>query len=95
MECAQHNQIPLRLIQSPDDAPNADLKAFFGAVDRVIFAESSCSEGRSCQGTSVVNSGSDWMYVDHGKLVGGYTLRDRLSPSERPEFDRSVPFKVE
>ncbi len=41
---------------------------------------------------------SDWMYVDHGKLVGGYTLRvlrDGLSPSERAEFDRSVPFKVE
>ena len=41
---------------------------------------------------------SDWMYVDHGKLVGGYTtrvLRDRLSPSDRAEFDRSVPFKVE
>jgi uncharacterized protein YegJ (DUF2314 family) len=41
---------------------------------------------------------SDWMYVDHGKLVGGYTLRvlrDRMSPSDRAEFDRSVPFKVE
>ena len=41
---------------------------------------------------------SDWMYVDHGKLVGGYTLRvlrDRFSQSERAEFDRSVPFTVE
>ncbi len=41
---------------------------------------------------------SDWMYVDHGKLVGGYTvrvLRDRLSPADRAEFDRSMPFKVE
>jgi uncharacterized protein YegJ (DUF2314 family) len=40
---------------------------------------------------------SDWMYVDHGILVGGYTLRvlrDRLSPSERNEFDKSVPFRV-
>ena len=40
---------------------------------------------------------SDWMYVDHGKLVGGYTLRvlrDRFS-SDRAEFDRSIPFKVE
>ena len=41
---------------------------------------------------------SDWMYVDHGKLIGGYTLRalrDRLSPSDRAEFDRSLPFKVD
>ncbi len=41
---------------------------------------------------------SDWMYVDRGKLVGGYTLRalrDRLSPSDRAEFDRSLPFKIE
>ena len=40
---------------------------------------------------------SDWMYVDHGKLVGGYTLRllrDRLSPSDRAELDRSVPYSV-
>src|SRR5947209_7094276 len=41
---------------------------------------------------------SDWMYVDHGKLVGGYTLRvlrDGLSPAERAEFDRSIPFKID
>ena len=41
---------------------------------------------------------SDWMYVDHGKLVGGYTLRvlrDRFSPADRAEFDRTRPFKVE
>ena len=41
---------------------------------------------------------SDWMYVDHGVLVGGYTLRvlrDMMSPSERAAFDKSIPFKVE
>jgi len=41
---------------------------------------------------------SDWMFIDHAKLVGGYTLRvlrDRLSPADRAEFDRSVPFQVE
>jgi uncharacterized protein YegJ (DUF2314 family) len=41
---------------------------------------------------------SDWMYVDHGVLVGGYTLRvlrDAMSPSDRAEFDKSIPFKVE
>ena len=37
------------------------------------------------------------MYVDHGVLVGGYTirvLRDRLSGVERAEFDRNLPFKI-
>jgi uncharacterized protein YegJ (DUF2314 family) len=41
---------------------------------------------------------SDWMYIDDGKLVGGYTMRvmrDGLSPEERADFDRSVPFRVE
>jgi len=41
---------------------------------------------------------SDWMYVDNGKLVGGYTirvLRDAVPPEKRREFDRSVPFTIE
>jgi uncharacterized protein YegJ (DUF2314 family) len=41
---------------------------------------------------------SDWMYVDNGKLVGGYTLRvlrDSMSAEERAEFDRSVPFTID
>ncbi len=41
---------------------------------------------------------SDWMYIENGKLVGGYSvrvLRDGLSPAEKAEFDRSVPFKIE
>jgi uncharacterized protein YegJ (DUF2314 family) len=41
---------------------------------------------------------SDWMYVENGKLVGGYTLRvlrEAMPPSERAEFDRSVPFTVD
>lgn len=41
---------------------------------------------------------SDWMYVDNGKLVGGYTLRvlrERMSEEERQELDRSVPFSIE
>ena len=39
---------------------------------------------------------SDWMYVDKGKLVGGYTirvLRDMATQNERDEFDKSVPFR--
>jgi uncharacterized protein YegJ (DUF2314 family) len=39
---------------------------------------------------------SDWMYVDNGTLVGGYTsrlLRNRLSPEERKKLDAQVPYR--
>jgi len=38
---------------------------------------------------------SDWMYIDHGKVVGAYTtrvLRQRMSPEERKKFDLEVPY---
>ena len=38
---------------------------------------------------------TDWMYVQDGKLVGGYTirlLRDRMAPDERSAFDAAAPF---
>ena len=38
---------------------------------------------------------SDWMYVDDGRLMGGYTIRrvrDSMPADERREFDQSVPF---
>lgn len=41
---------------------------------------------------------SDWMAVDSGRLVGGYTLRllrKRMSPEERAEFDSSTGFRIE
>lgn len=41
---------------------------------------------------------SDWMYVEDGKLRGGYTfrvLRNRMSPHERTEFDRSLGITIE
>jgi uncharacterized protein YegJ (DUF2314 family) len=41
---------------------------------------------------------SDWMYVENRKLVGGQTLRvlrDSLTPAERADFDKSVPFVIE
>ena len=54
---------------------------------------------RSGQQASVEPSKlSDWMYVENGKLVGGYTLRalrDAMSPKERREFDKSVPFEID
>ena len=43
------------------------------------------------------NEISDWLYVDHGKLVGGYTVRvqyNELSPKEKQEFDRAADFKI-
>lgn len=36
---------------------------------------------------------SDWMFVDRGRLVGGYTirvLRNRMSPEERERFDQDL-----
>jgi uncharacterized protein YegJ (DUF2314 family) len=41
---------------------------------------------------------SDWLYIDNGKLVGGYTVRvqySELSPKEKQEFDRAADFKIE
>jgi uncharacterized protein YegJ (DUF2314 family) len=41
---------------------------------------------------------SDWLYIDKGRLVGGYTVRvhyDELSPQQKQEFDRDADFKIE
>ncbi|MCU0433724.1 MAG: DUF2314 domain-containing protein [Bacteroidia bacterium] len=41
---------------------------------------------------------SDWMFVDQGKLVGGFTtrvLRKRMSPEERKEFDAGYGVIIE
>jgi uncharacterized protein YegJ (DUF2314 family) len=41
---------------------------------------------------------SDWMFVEDGKLIGGYTirvLREGLTAKERKELDESLPFKIE
>jgi uncharacterized protein YegJ (DUF2314 family) len=41
---------------------------------------------------------SDWMAIDSGKLVGGYTLRvlrDRMAPDQRAEFDASMGFTID
>ncbi len=39
---------------------------------------------------------SDWMYVEDGYLVGGYTtriIRERMTPEERREHDAQSPYK--
>ena len=41
---------------------------------------------------------SDWMAIDNGRLVGGYTLRvlrDRMSPDQRAEFDAGMGFTID
>ena len=41
---------------------------------------------------------SDWMYVDQGTLVGGFTirvLRNALHPKEREHWDNQAPYRVE
>lgn len=41
---------------------------------------------------------ADWMFIDSGKLMGGYTLRvlrETLTPSQREEFDERMPFFIE
>jgi uncharacterized protein YegJ (DUF2314 family) len=40
---------------------------------------------------------TDWMYVDNGRLVGGFTLRvlrSKMTEDDGYEFDRSVPFVI-
>jgi uncharacterized protein YegJ (DUF2314 family) len=44
------------------------------------------------------NEISDWLYIDNGKLVGGFTVRvhyNELSPQQKQEFDRRADFRIE
>jgi uncharacterized protein YegJ (DUF2314 family) len=44
------------------------------------------------------NEISDWLYIDQGKLVGGYTVRvqyNELSAKDKQEFNRRADFKIE
>jgi uncharacterized protein YegJ (DUF2314 family) len=41
---------------------------------------------------------SDWMAIDNGRLVGGYTLqvlRNHMSTDQRAEFDASLGFTID
>ena len=41
---------------------------------------------------------SDWMAIDDGKMVAGFTLRvqrERMTPEQRAEFDASANFIIE
>jgi uncharacterized protein YegJ (DUF2314 family) len=72
-----------------------DGKSFHGTINNDPEMVKSVKLG---QKVSVDASGiSDWMYIEKGVLVGGYTirvLRDTMSPTERADFDKNVPFEV-
>ena len=39
---------------------------------------------------------TDWMYIENGYLVGGYTtclIRQRMTPEERQTYDFKAPYK--
>ncbi|MBL9149475.1 MAG: DUF2314 domain-containing protein [Phycisphaerae bacterium] len=41
---------------------------------------------------------TDWMYIENGRLVGGFTtraIRNRLSPKERAAFEKAVPYRFD
>lgn len=43
------------------------------------------------------NEISDWVYIDNGKLVGGYTIRahyNELTPEQKKDFDRQADFRM-
>jgi len=40
----------------------------------------------------------DWMIVEKGKLIGGYTIRlavQRMSPEERERFLKTLDYSIE
>lgn len=48
--------------------------------------------------TSKPDQVSDWMFIDNGKLVGGYTIRvlhQKLSAEEREQLEKTLPFRIE
>jgi uncharacterized protein YegJ (DUF2314 family) len=41
---------------------------------------------------------TDWVFVDNGKLAGGYTIRahyNELSPEQKKQFDQLADFRIE
>ena len=72
-----------------------DGKTFHGEINNTPEKVMTVKLGQSV--TVETSEIADWMYIDNGTLVGGYTtraLRDTMSPMERAEFDKTVPFTV-
>jgi uncharacterized protein YegJ (DUF2314 family) len=71
-----------------------DGTTFHGTVGNVPVTVKSVKMGE--QAAVSPSKISDWMYLEHGKVVGGHTLRvlrETLSPSERADFDTQVQFR--
>jgi uncharacterized protein YegJ (DUF2314 family) len=68
----------------------------YGVVSNVPEFTKQVKEGEQVEvDTSKI---SDWKYVQNQRLVGGRTikvLRDRLSPAEKAELDKSVDYQIE
>jgi uncharacterized protein YegJ (DUF2314 family) len=73
-----------------------DGRMFHGTVSNVPTTVKSVKMGE--QAAVSPSKISDWMYLEHGKLVGGHTirvLRDTLSPGECADFDKQMQFRDE
>ena len=69
---------------------------FLGSVGNVPEVVASVSFGQAV--TVPVSQIADWMFVEDGRLKGGYTIRlmrERLSPEERAEFDENIGFTMD
>jgi uncharacterized protein YegJ (DUF2314 family) len=74
----------------------SDGKSFQGTIDNEPEMVKNVKDGQRV--TVAPTEISDWMYLENQKMVGGETvrvLRDRLSPAERANLDKSVDFIVE
>ena len=69
---------------------------YFGVVDNLPEATTDVKIGDNIEIDK--NNISDWMYIDKGKLRGGYTirlLRNRMSVAERQQFDNESGLIIE
>ncbi len=72
-----------------------DGKKFSGSVANTPRFITSVQYGREVR--IAPDSIADWMVIDNGVLVGGYTLREfrkKMNPPERREFDAKGGFTV-
>jgi uncharacterized protein YegJ (DUF2314 family) len=78
----------------------ADLTIRRDSFDGVLADEPESIKGKKFKQPVTVKQDliSDWMIVEDGTAKGAYTikvLRNRMSPKERADLDRTPPFKFE
>lgn len=69
---------------------------YYGVINNVPENTSELKFGDTVK--IVKDNISDWMYVDNGRLRGGYTIREirnRLTDTERKQFDSEIGLIVE